>query len=377
MNEVAKTENVPPIVRFKNYMDARTPDLMRALPSHISPERFQRTALTALQNKPDLLNCTPQSLWVACMRAAHDGLMPDGREGAIVPYGENANGQRAKEIATWMPMIEGLRKKARNSGEILNWETHVVRARDDFSVVLGDHPQIVHRPYVGDDEPGVIVAAYSIAWLKDGSISREVMTKRELDQIKAKSKAKGGPWSDPAFIPEMYRKTVARRHYKTLPHSSDLDDMIRADDEAFGLEDRSASQIEDRQQRRIANVSGALDEFASAGRGDVIEGKAEAVQQKAIEQEAAPATAPADEIEDADIPDDAEARAVPSTPDEYAKYARTVFAEMTDGGKLRTWWNSDSEKEIRKAAGVGAELATTLKNEGAARATALREAAAK
>lgn len=263
-NLPATTEGKPkhPLVAFQEYAQQRMEQLQFALPSHISPDRFTRILMTALQRKPDLLKCTRQSLWNACMLAAQDGLMPDGREGAIVPYGENADGKKVAEIATFMPMIEGLRKKARNSGEISDWNVQIVRARDHFEVVLGDEPRIDHKPYMGAEDPGQIVAAYSIARLKDGSMSRDVMTIRELKLIQAKSRAKNGPWSDATFFPEMCKKTVARRHYKQLPHSSDLDDMIKRDDQAFGLEDRSDVQIEQRQARRVTSVNNAFDQFA-------------------------------------------------------------------------------------------------------------------
>lgn len=258
------TEGKPkhPIVAFQEYAQQRMEQLQFALPSHISPDRFTRILMTALQRKADLLKCTRQSLWNACLLAAQDGLVPDGREGAIVPYGENENGQKKAEIATWMPMIEGLRKKARNSGEISDWSVQIVRARDQFRFALGDDAFIEHEPYFGADDPGEIIGAYSIATMRDGTKSREVMSKRDLDKIRAKSRAKNGPWGDPAFAPEMYRKTVARRHYKQLPHSSDLDEMIKRDDQAFGLEDRDDQQIEQRQARRVTSVNSAFDQFA-------------------------------------------------------------------------------------------------------------------
>lgn len=251
-----------PLVAFQEYAQQRVEQLQFALPSHISPDRFTRILMTALQRKPDLLKCTRQSLWNACLLAAQDGLVPDGREGAIVPYGENTDGKKVAEIATWMPMIEGLRKKARNSGEISDWSVQIVRARDHFRFALGDDAFIEHEPYFGADDPGEIIGAYSIATMRDGTKSREVMSKRDLDKIRAKSRAKNGPWSDPAFAPEMYRKTVARRHYKQLPHSSDLDEMIKRDDQAFGLEDRDDQQIEARQARRVTSVNAAFDQFA-------------------------------------------------------------------------------------------------------------------
>jgi recombination protein RecT len=291
-----------PIVEFQAYATERAEQLAFALPAHISPERFTRVLMTALQRKADLLKCTKQSLWNACMLAAQDGLLPDGREGAIVPYGENANGKKQADIATWMPMIEGLRKKARNSGEISDWSVQVVRARDEFDFALGDDAFIMHRPYFGIDDPGQVIGAYSIATLKDGTKSREVMSRRELDAIRAKSRATNGPWGDPTFFPEMCRKTVARRHYKQLPHSSDLDDMIARDDQAFGIDDRSSDQIEQRQQRRQLSTTAAFDQFAGSdadvmptdAAGDTIDhdpetGEADPAPEQQV---AAPAAAP-------------------------------------------------------------------------------------
>lgn len=262
-NLPAEQRRVHPLVAFQTYAQERMDQLGFALPPHISPDRFTRIALTALQRKPELLKCTRQSLWNACLLAAQDGLMPDGREGAIVPYGENENGQKKAEIATWMPMIEGLRKKARNSGQIRNWEVHVVRERDHFKFALGDDSFIEHEPYFGAEEPGDVIGAYSIATMIDGTKSRDVMTIRDIMKIRAKSKAKNGPWSDSTFFPEMCKKTVARRHYKQLPHSSDLDSLIARDDEAFGLDERSNEQIEQRQARRLTSVAASFDAFAA------------------------------------------------------------------------------------------------------------------
>lgn len=271
-NLPAEGRKVHPLVAFKDYADQRIASLQAALPPHITPNAFMSVALTALQKKPYLLKCTQQSLWNACIQAAQDGLLPDGREGAIAPYGENANGQKKADIATWMPMIEGLRKKARNSGEIKNWEVHVVRARDHFRFALGDEAFIEHEPYFGGEEPGNVIGAYSIATLADGSKSRDVMTVRDIEKIRAKSKAKNGPWSDPTFFPEMCKKTVARRHYKQLPHSAALDRMIERDDREFDLDHRSDEAIDERRTRRLGSVTASFNAFAG---GTVIENDAD------------------------------------------------------------------------------------------------------
>lgn len=241
---------------FRHELGAMEDQFQKALPAHIPPERFARVVMTAIQNNPKLLDCTRQSLWNACMKAAQDGLLPDGREGAIVSYGENEGGQKRADIANWMPMIGGIRKKARNSGDLSGWEAHCVYENDQFSFELGDEPFIRHAPALGDR--GKIIAAYSIATLKDGYKSREVMSIKEIEGVRSKSKAKKGPWNDPIFYPEMCKKVVARRHAKVLPMATDLDDLIRRDDSLYDLD----GAREDAQATRPRSIAGKLDALA-------------------------------------------------------------------------------------------------------------------
>lgn len=432
----AGQQNKPahPIVAFKQYMDQRMGEVALALPPQISPERFARVVLTALQRKPELLKCTRQSLFNACMLAAQDGLLPDGREGAIAPYGENADGKRVAEIATWMPMVEGLRKKARNSGEISDWTSQIVRARDHFKVILGDNPKIEHEPYFGPDEPGEIIGAYSIAWLKDGTISRDVMTIRDIKKIEAKSKAKNGPWKDATFFPEMCKKTVCRRHYKQLPHSSDLDAMIKRDDEAFGFEDREEAQIEARQNTRIGSMAAAFDAFGSAGGGPVIDADAEPTgtqddptpeddltgeyddeasaqasggeqQQPAQQSKQQPAQdaqqpvqqagaeisqgdehhrgeAPSEDDDSmselADGPPQNTAAAwpadkKPANPDEYQRYADAYLAAETDPSKIAEWFKGPEQRQLRNACNVAKDVFDIVKAAAMDRIAALKK----
>lgn len=216
--------NVTPIAEIRVQLQNMEGQFKAGLPAHIPAERFMRVVMTAIQNNNDLLNVSRRSLWNAVMKAAQDGLLPDGREGAIVPY---------KGEAQWMPMIAGIRKKVRNSGEIATWDVHAVHQNDAFEFELGDDPFIRHRPSL--TERGEIIAVYSIATFKTGEKSRDVMSIGDVEKIRAKSRAKNGPWSDPTFYPEMAKKTVARRHSKVLPLSTDLDDLIRRDDELYDM----------------------------------------------------------------------------------------------------------------------------------------------
>ena len=57
------------------------------------------------------------------------------------------------------------------------------------------------------------------------------MSRAEVAAIEAKSKARGGPWSDPAFWSEMARKTITKRLAKYLPISTELAEAIAIDND--------------------------------------------------------------------------------------------------------------------------------------------------
>lgn len=198
-------------------MDRMAPEIAKALPPHISADRFQRVAMTAIQSNPDLLEADRRSLWAACVKAAQDGLLPDGREGALVTFFDR---RRGRLMAQWMPMVAGILKKVRNSGELASITANVVYDGERFRVVLGDEERIEHErdlDAVGRKDP---VAVYAIATLRSGEKVREVMTWGQVEDVRSVSRApERGPWS--SWAEEMARKTVIRRLAKRLPMSTD------------------------------------------------------------------------------------------------------------------------------------------------------------
>ena len=196
------------------------------LPEQVPVERFIRVILTAVQNNPQLLQVNRQSLFSAAMKAATDGLLADGREGAIIPFKGNAQ---------WLPMIAGILKKVRNSGELSTITSQVVYEHDEFDYFLdfeGEH--LKHRPKL-DGDRGKPRLTYAIAKTKDGGVYTEVMTEEQMNAVRNMSRAKdSGPWSGP-FEDEMRRKTALRRLSKRLPMSTDLEDVIRRDDDLYDL----------------------------------------------------------------------------------------------------------------------------------------------
>jgi recombination protein RecT len=214
---------------FKSQVMNRESEFRMALPTHIPVERFMRVVNTAVTGNPDLLTADRVTLFQSAMKAAQDGLLPDGRDGALVIFGGKVQ---------WMPMIGGILKKVRNSGELLSISAYVAYSNDEFEYSLGDEEKITHRPAL--DDRGKPRLVYAIAKTKDGGIYREVMTVAEVEKVRAVSRAKNaGPWKD--WWDEMARKTVLRRLSKRLPMSSDLDDLVRRDDELYEFDAAKAS----------------------------------------------------------------------------------------------------------------------------------------
>jgi recombination protein RecT len=225
LNTQAQPKQENPLVKFRDDLDRRIPEYAKVLPPGMSSQQFARTALTAIQYKPQLLRANRDSLFLAIMQAAEDGLLPDGREGALVPYKrkyEASPGNWQDELTVqWLPMVEGMRRLVWESAGII-LHTKVVYDRDEFDYQEGlvENP-IFHRPRPGPRGIENVTAVYSIAKFPDGRRDWDVLWKEEVDQIAAKSRAGAtGPWRDPVFYPEMAVKTVVHHHSKTLPLKS-------------------------------------------------------------------------------------------------------------------------------------------------------------
>lgn len=267
--------NVPAVQRkptridiIKSDLSSKADEFKLVLPAHITPEKFQRVVATAALQNPQLLECDRQSLLLASMKLAQDGLLPDGREAALVPFKVwNKDTRKTTWQVQAMPMVYGLRKKILQSGDVLSIETGVVYLADlqsgHFLYEVGLEPPIRYRPNLllpleetTDDK---IVAAYSIAKIKndaggDPFWSVEVMRRAEIDKVRQASQtgATGkkthdgkeikpkGPWVD--WFGEMARKTVLRRHAKVLPMSGDILETFERDIEAEREADHRAAE---------------------------------------------------------------------------------------------------------------------------------------
>ena len=195
-----------------------------ALPQQIPVERFVRTIVTAVQMQPELLAADRRTLFSSCMKAAQDGLLLDGREAGLSLYNDRKNGG---QTVAYLPMVCGIMKKIRQSGEISSIRAHVVYEGDEFEYELGDEERILHRPSLSA-QGGKPLAAYAIARFKDGDIQREVMSVAQIEKIRLKATGIGKAcWT--SDWGEMAKKTVIKRLSKRLPSSNDLDQVLQSD----------------------------------------------------------------------------------------------------------------------------------------------------
>ena len=225
-----KEEQLPVRAEF----DKMAAQFKAALPRHIPVERFFRIVMTSVNSNPDIARIAQslegrRSLFEAATKAAQDGLLPDGREGAFVAY--NVKGQ---QTIRWMPMVAGICKKARNSGEITMMDSIVVHEGDEYDSWTDENGP--HFKYKRKTPHGKPMLTFAYAKTKDGLFLEE-LDEADMDAIRNVSRAKdGGPWGGP-FANEMRRKSALRRLAKyRLPSSADVDDVVRRDDDLYDLQ---------------------------------------------------------------------------------------------------------------------------------------------
>lgn len=194
----------------------------RALPNiGIDANRFTRLCLTSLRRNPKLLSCTPHSLLASMMTCAQLGLEPDTplAQAHIIPYGNEA---------TFLIGYKGLRELAMRTGKVKKIYANAVYEGDEFdwSHGTGENEYLKHKEKKQNTQS---IYWYAMATLDNGEVMFDVMSRKEVDVIRAGAKAKGASaWTD--HYDEMGKKTVTRRLCKQLPMSSELSRAVELDE---------------------------------------------------------------------------------------------------------------------------------------------------
>lgn len=217
---VAKPKTKAPIIVQQVLSDQFKKQLALAVPKHLNADRMARIAATEVRKNKALLNTEPTSFLGSVMQAAQLGLEPGSALGQayLVPYGN-----QCQLIIGYKGMID----LARRSGQVLSLNAYAVREGDDFSFQLGLKPDIHHVPSLEADRiKKPITYVYAVATLKGGGYQFEVMSRAEVEAVRAKAKSKN-IWN--TYFEEMAKKTVIRRLFKYLPVSIETLEITNAD----------------------------------------------------------------------------------------------------------------------------------------------------
>lgn len=217
------SQQLAPVQQFQADMQGQKQALAAVLPDHLDVDRFIKVASMAIQNNPDLLDADRQSLFTSLQRCAGDGLVPDNREAALVGFKS-----KGVQKIQYMPMVDGVLKRARQSGEVAVITARAVHANDQFDYWVDEHGEhLLHRPlFTG--ERGEMVMVYAMAKMKTGDVIVEPMTMDDIERVKASSKTSGfGPWKD--WFDRMALKSSLHRLARRLPNSSEVMEMVDRD----------------------------------------------------------------------------------------------------------------------------------------------------
>ena len=202
---------------IKDYVSRMMPEIKKALPSVMTPERFTRIVLSALSTTPKLQECTPPSFLGAMMTAAQLGVEPNTPLGQayLIP---RWNGKKQTNECTFQLGYKGLIDLAYRSGQVSTIAAHTVYENDDFSFELGLDPKLHHVPVMTGR--GAPIAFYAVYKTKDGGFGFEVMSVEDARAHAAKfseavKKGYSSPWD--TNFEEMAKKTVLKRVLKYAP----------------------------------------------------------------------------------------------------------------------------------------------------------------
>lgn len=248
--EVKLTKNMG----MADLIKAMEPEIKKALPSVITPERFTRMALSTLNTTPKLMECSQMSFLGALMNAAQLGLEPNTVLGQayLIPYKNKGNMECQFQIG-----YKGLIDLAYRNDKMQNIQAHCVYENDQFEYELGLDSKLKHIPALKDR--GELILVYAMYKLTNGGYGFEVMSKEDIDNHAKKYSqsfsSSYSPWK--TNYEEMAKKTVVKKLLKYAPIKSDFATSVAQDEtiKSFSEDVVDMSEIADETEADVVAES--------------------------------------------------------------------------------------------------------------------------
>lgn len=254
--------SVPEKIRaIHDLIDLYEPELVRSLPVGVSGRQLIALAKQHLREKPELLECTPDSLMSSLSRGMLGGFEFGGprADAYIVPFNVKLKLPGGKEVwrkvATCMESWRGLVRLVRNTGDMIReprifavYEGEACDVRTvDYQTVVDHQPDATNAGRIADDD-GKIVAFYAAFFLRSGTVAHW-MPRAEVDAIRDKHS------QGHATAVKYNNQSIWDKHYKEMAMKTIVRQMI-----ARGLLPVSHDQL--RQSERSERIESAAESGA-------------------------------------------------------------------------------------------------------------------
>jgi len=220
-NQIAANRPTSDLVNFKDNLSKYTETITRLLGRKygITQDEFMIKVINAVKKNPDLLKCTPVSLFGSIMYFAEIGLpfnTPEGF-GYILPY---RNGQNTD--ATPIIGYRGLIEMAYRNPKMKSIRIQSVYENDSFEYEYGTDEYIKQK--LAKDKRGALTHVYAIAKMEGIDPLFVVIHKDELNKIQLLSKSgtsKYSPYNNGTDVFNIMQSKVAiKQLFKTLPKTN-------------------------------------------------------------------------------------------------------------------------------------------------------------
>ncbi len=240
-------------MNISDMIKAIEPEIKKALPAVMTPERFTRIALNALNTTPRLGECSQMSFLAALMNAAQLGLEVNTPLGQayLIPYNN-----KGKLECQFQLGYKGMLVLAYRNPELQTIQAHAVYENDEFLYEQGLNGKLWHKPALEDR--GEVKCYYALYKLKNGGFGFEVMSRKDVeDYAKKYSRATDSvysPWS--SNFDAMAKKTVIKKCLRYAPLRTDLEKAMSMDESIKTNIAVDMSEVENDNIIDINNVEG-------------------------------------------------------------------------------------------------------------------------
>jgi recombination protein RecT len=246
-------------------------EIARALPNALTPDRFARLLMTAINSSPNLLRCDSYSLLAAGMQCAALGLEPNTplQHAWMLPFENRREGRFEVQVVLG---YQGMIELALRHQRVQSVAAREVREHDHFRFDYGVADVLEHHYEPGVDR-GDIKTYYGLSHFSGGGHYWRIIEQSEIDAHRQRSASPNSPaWKNDELA--MSLKTCVRIIWPFIPKTAEaalaavMDEQVARYDQWFNP-DGSAIDVDAREAAVAAEAEVNLQEQRCAECGEV------------------------------------------------------------------------------------------------------------